>query len=91
MPIILALSKYGQEHFAGLIIEYVNIENLTVVETYYITSLLPYYNVLKQGYSSLGYKHTENTKILLSELAKNRVHSEKTKALISRALVGAFL
>nr|YP_009710789.1 GIY-YIG endonuclease [Macrolepiota fuliginosa]QFZ98737.1 GIY-YIG endonuclease [Macrolepiota fuliginosa] len=88
MPITLALSKYGQEHFAVLIVEYVDIENLTLRETYYIASLLPYYNVLKQGYSSLGYKHTEDTKNLLSELAKNRVHSDKTKALISRALVG---
>nr|AFP72273.1 I-AbiXVI-P [Agaricus bisporus var. bisporus H97] len=88
LPISSALSKYGQEHFAVLIVEYVDIENLTIVETNYITSLLPYYNVLKQGYSSLGYKHTENTKLLLSELAKNRVHSDKTKVLISRALIG---
>ena len=88
MPIIQALLKYGQENFAVLIVEYVDIENLSVRETFYITNLLPYYNVLKQGYSSLGYKHTEATKQMLSELAKNRVHSDKTKALISRALVG---
>ena len=49
---------------------------------------MPYYNVLKQGYSSIGYKHTEATKQMLSELAKNRVHSDQTKALISRALTG---
>jgi len=49
---------------------------------------LPYYNVLKQGYSSIGYKHTEATKQMLSELAKNRIHSDQTKALISRALTG---
>jgi len=49
---------------------------------------MPYYNVLKQGYSSLGYKHTEETKKLLFELAKNRRHSDKTKALIARALTG---
>jgi group I intron endonuclease len=49
---------------------------------------MPYYNVLKQGYSSLGYKHTEETKSLLSELASNRVHSDKTKGLITRALTG---
>lgn len=49
---------------------------------------MPYYNVLKQGYSSVGYKHTEATKQMLSELAKNRTHSDKTKALISKALVG---
>ena len=88
MPIIQALLKYGQENFAILIVEYVDIENLSVRETFYITHFLPYYNVLKQGYSSLGYKHTEATKKLLSELAQNKVHSEKTKSLISKALVG---
>ena len=88
MPIIQALLKYGQENFAVLIVEYVEVENVVVRETFYITHLLPYYNVLKQGYSSLGYKHTEATKQLLSELAKNRTHSDKTKSLISRALVG---
>jgi len=88
MPIIQALLKYGQENFAVLIVEYVDIKDLSVRETYYITHLLPNYNVLKQGYSSIGYKHTEATKQMLSELAKNRVHSDETKALISRALVG---
>lgn len=88
MPIIKALLKYGHDNFAVLIVEHVDTKNLTSRETYYITHLLPQYNVLKQGYSSIGYKHTENTKIMLSELAKNRIHSDKTKTLISRALVG---
>ena len=92
MPIIQALLKYGQDNFAVLIVEFVEVEILPLRETHYITQLLPYYNVLKQGYSSLlfevGYKHTEETKKILSELAKNRVHSLSTKVLISRALVG---
>lgn len=88
MPIVKALLKYNQSNFSLLILEYVKPESLTVRETFYITHIMPYYNVLKQGYSSLGYKHTEETKKLLSELAKNRVHSEKTKALIARALTG---
>lgn len=88
MPIIQALLKYGQDNFAVLIVKYVEVEKLTVKETYYITHLLPYYNILKQGYSSLGFKHTEDTKKLLIELAKNKRHSDKTKTLISRALVG---
>lgn len=50
--------------------------------------MLTYYNVLKQGYSSLGYKHTEATKELLSNLAKNRIHSDETKDLIAKALTG---
>nr|QZM06828.1 hypothetical protein [Cordyceps chanhua] len=88
MPITKALLKYGQFNFSLFILEFVNIDMLTVRETFYITTVLPYYNILKQGYSSLGYKHTEETKKLLSELAKNRKHSEATKGLIARALTG---
>lgn len=88
MPITKSLLKYGHDNFSVLIIEYVDMKNITSRETYYITHHLPYYNVLKQGYSSLGYKHTEDTKKMLSELAKNRIHSDETKALISKALTG---
>lgn len=92
MPIIKALLKYGQVNFGVLIIEYVTPSNLYDVpkarETYYISKLLPYYNVLKEGSSSLGFKHTESTKQTLSDLAKNRKHSDITKSLISKALIG---
>ena len=88
MPITIALLKYEPSNFTLLILEYVEPEFLTARETYYIAHIIPYYNVLKQGYSSLGYKHTEDTKKLLSELAKNRTHSEKTKGLIARAVTG---
>ncbi|EYE89923.1 intron endonuclease [Aspergillus ruber CBS 135680] len=88
MPIVKALLKYDQSNFSLLILEYVEPEYLITRETFYITQIIPYYNVLKQGYSSLGYKHTEETKKMLSELAKNRTHSDKTKALIAIALVG---
>jgi len=88
MPIVKALLKYNQESFTLLILEYVEPNYLTIRETYYITYVMPHYNVLKQGYSSLGYKHTEETKELLSKLARNRIHSEETKSLIARALTG---
>lgn len=88
MPIVKALLKYGQEDFSLWILEYVEPSNLSIRETFYIALIIPYYNVLKQGYSSVGYKHTEETKSLLSELAKNKFHSDKTKSLIAKALVG---
>jgi group I intron endonuclease len=88
MPIVKALLKYNPSNFKLLILEYVDLKTLTIRETYYITYVLPYYNVLKQGYSSLGYIHTEETKVLLSQLAKNRVHTNETKGLIARALTG---
>src|ERR1700722_14274858 len=88
MPIVKALLKYGQNNFALLIVEYVEVKKLAIRETHFISKLLPYYNVLKQAYSSVGYKHTEDIKQMLSEFAKNRVHSDLTKSLISKALVG---
>lgn len=88
MPITKSLLKYDYSNFTLWILEYVKPEFLTSRETFYITRVIPYYNVLKQGYSSLGYTHTEETKKLLSELAKNRTHSEKTKGLIARAVTG---
>lgn len=88
MLISKALLKYGKDKFALLILEFVDIENLFIRESDYIKNLKPYYNILKQAFSSIGYKHTEITKRNLSERAKNRKHSDKTKALISRALLG---
>lgn len=88
MPIVKALLKYDQSNFSFLILEYADTESLAIRETYYITLLTPYYNVLKKGYSSLGYKHTEETKKLLSLLAQDRRHSDRTKSLIARALTG---
>ena len=88
MPITRSLLKYDYSNFSLLILEYVEAEFLTSRETFYIANFIPYYNVLKQGFSSLGYIHTEETKKLLSELAKNRTHSVETKGLITRAVTG---
>lgn len=88
MPINKALLKYEQSNFSLWIIEYVNIKDLPIRETYFLTRIIPYYNVLKEGYSSIGYKHTEETKLLLKKLATNKKHSDLTKSLISKALVG---
>ncbi|CBX90003.1 similar to GIY COI i14 grp IB protein [Plenodomus lingam JN3] len=88
MPITKSLLKYDYSNFSLLILEYVEAEFLTSRETFYIANIIPYYNVLKQGFSYLGYIHTEETKKLLSELAKNRTHSDETKGLIARAVTG---
>lgn len=88
MPITKSLLKYDYSNFSLWILEYVESEFLISRETFYIANIIPYYNVLKQGFSSLGYIHTEETKKLLSELAKNRTHSDETKGLIARAVTG---
>ena len=100
-PIIKALLDEGKLNFSLLVLDYSaaaasqqrmrlaeKSQFLTTRETYFILSIIPYYNVLKQGYSSLGYKYTEETKKLLSELAKNRTHSDITKSLIVKAIIG---
>lgn len=88
IPIIKDLLKYEPINFSILILEFVKPEYLNIRETYYITLIKPYYNILKQGYSSLGDILTKETKSLLTELANNKVHNELTKSLISKALVG---
>ena len=58
MAIVKGLLKYDQSNFKLLILEFVDIKYLTIRETYFITLVLPYYNVLKQGYSSLALAST---------------------------------
>lgn len=88
MPVVNALRKYGQDNFGVLIIEYTDLDVIIIHETHWISTLQPYYNVLKQGYWSLAYKHTKAVKELLSELAKNKVQYEETKALRAQAMKG---
>lgn len=87
-PITKALLKYGTENFSVIILEYIEKDFIFDRETFWIVNLKPYYNILQSGGSSIGYKHSDNIKLFLSELAKNRKHSEETKLLIANALKG---
>lgn len=69
-----AVKKYGIENFAFVIIEYYsgfvikeNFKgahlNLLDLETKWIQKVQPEYNILEIGGSSLGYKHSEETRI----------------------------
>ena len=86
MPISKALFKYGPDKFSLVIIEYTESNLLYERESFWISILKPYYNVLTEGGSSINYKHSEETKLLLSKLAKDRIVSEDTKKAISEAL-----
>ncbi len=71
MVINKALLKYVYSKFKLDILEYCKPQELTKKEQYYMDLLSPEYNVLKTAYSSLGYKHTENTlKRIRSNLEK---------------------
>lgn len=89
-----ALIKYGYSNFSLEILEYCDIDHLTETEQYYFDKLNPRYNTLKIAGSSLGHKHSHETKTQIS-LALNGVyvkgksplygstHLEETKALMS--------
>jgi group I intron endonuclease len=66
MLISRALKKYGHENFSIEILEYCSVENLLKREQYYIDLSKPEYNILQKAGSSLGYKHTEETKAKMS-------------------------
>jgi group I intron endonuclease len=89
-----ALIKYGYSEFSLEILEYCEKSDLLEREQYYIDLLKPEYNILKIAGSSLGFKHSEDTKAKISKSLKGiyvgknsalfgRVHSEETKALMS--------
>ena len=70
MLIYKALLKYGYSQFKCFaeILEYCDPSKLIEREQYYIDLLKPEYNVLKIGGSSLGAKHSEETKAKIAVL-----------------------
>ena len=67
-----SVTKYGLNNFMYGILEYtdsattrLNNEELLTLETSYIGLILPKYNIVQEAGNTLGYKHTEETKIRL--------------------------
>jgi len=95
-----ALLSHGYSAFSLTIYEYINIQYLPKDEArklilereqLYIDILGPNYNLLKTAGSSLGFNHSEGTKVKLSKINKaennpmfGRSHSEETKALMRK-------
>ena len=102
-----AIRKYGLENFSFHILEYfagiIEKENckkahlsLLERETFFLKEYMPMYNIILSGVSSLGYKHTEQTKIkmrtnysverkvLVAKLNKGKTLNDSAKALLSK-------
>jgi group I intron endonuclease len=77
-----AIQKYGYENFMVGILEYTTHEELVLREQFYIDQLSPEYNILKLAYSSLGYKHTEESLNKMRGLRPNYSLSETHKETI---------
>lgn len=87
MSIKKALFKHGYSNFSLEILEYVR-NNVVTREQYYLDLLKPEYNVLKIAGSSLGYKHTEEAKVIMRALNKTRFSSEEARANLKKKALG---
>jgi group I intron endonuclease len=92
MYICNALLHHGYSAFSLTIFEYIDIFSLskdkakTFIlerEQLYLDSLSPEYNILATAGSRLGGSHSEEAKQKMSESHKGKLHSAKTKALMS--------
>jgi len=78
MILYKALLRYRYATFRLEILEYCNEEELIEREQFYIDKYKPEYNILKVAGSSYGFRHSEASKELLSQLAKARRFSTET-------------
>lgn len=74
-------NKYGIDSLKFEILEYTDKENLLLREQYYLDTLQSYnseigYNLCKIAGSTLGFKHSETTKLKMSESKKGVPKSE---------------
>jgi group I intron endonuclease len=88
-----SIMKYGHNNFTVLILELVEPSdhiktNLLSREQYYIDLLKPILNLNPTAGSSLGFKHSDETKALLASLRMGKSLSEETKQLLSKLFSG---
>jgi group I intron endonuclease len=81
-------NKYEPENFIFEILEICDQGDLLIKEQYYIDTLRPHYNISPTAGSTSGYKHTEDTKKILSEIHKGKTVSEEVKKRMSESKKG---
>lgn len=95
MYIHKAMRKYGEDNFSWKIIEdNISLEDIDMLEQLYIDMFDTYnlgYNCTHGGNSSYGYKHTEETKKIMSELKKGKMPSLKAREAALKANTGRIL
>jgi group I intron endonuclease len=80
MVINKALLKHDISNFSLEILEYCEPADALDREDHYLKLLNPEYNILRKAGSSLGYKHTEESKAKISAKKLGRKFSEEHKA-----------
>lgn len=89
-----SLLKYGHDSFSLAILEIFDNNNTQIKEyilsreQFYINLYKPILNINPLAGSSLGFKHSEESKKLISEFRKGKPLSEETKSRLSTLLSG---
>jgi group I intron endonuclease len=89
--LLRSVKKYGIDSFSFEIIELCNEAILTEKEQYWIDLLDCFnsgFNCLPAAKSSIGFKHSDETKKIMSEKAKGKKLSEDHKAKIGESIKG---
>lgn len=80
--------KYGKENFKFEIISECPKEYLIKMEQWFIDKLKPEYNICKTAGNKLGVKHSNETKLKISNSNKGRIISQESRDKISETLTG---
>jgi len=90
MLITKSLLKYGLINFALAILEETSNNKKEILdrEDFYLSKFKPEYNILSKAGNTLGYKHTPETLLKLSEINKGRKHTDLVKEKIGAARLG---
>ena len=83
-------NKY-KDKFTFEILELTAFEDLTLREQYYIDTLAPCINIMPIAGTRAGYKHTLETKKIMSDIVKLRMQDVEQRKKISKALSGKSL
>jgi len=90
-----AILKHGLSNFSLAIIEYCEPEQCLDREDFYLSSLRHEYNILEKAGSSLGFRHSDKTKKIMSGAKKGennpffgQNHSDETRKKMSEAKTG---
>ena len=89
-----SFNKYGIENFEFSILEECTRESIIEREQYYLDKYKTYirkygYNILEKAYNSQGYRHTEETLRLLSEISSSREPNLKSIEAMRVANLGS--
>lgn len=77
-------NKYGVSDLQFSVLVECELEELVVIEQYFLDSNKPFFNVCKVAGNTVGYKHTEATKKKMRGRPKSKLHKER----LSKARLG---